>query len=137
MLNSYGVKKVYPINIKFEKNENTRIFKMKIEQIEDKQYLVLLGRKKNLIILGNGENVSPEELESIFIKHSEIKDCMVKEMDFNSTKVIGIEILPESEQFTSENNTEIEKKLREIIDLENTQLPTYKQKSNKNSCKKK
>ena len=52
---------------------------------------------------------------------------MVKEMNFNSTKVIGIEILPESEQFTSENNTEIEKKLREIIDLENTQLPTYKQ----------
>ncbi len=99
----------------------------KIEQIEDKQYLVLLGRKKNLIILGNGENVSPEELESIFIKHSEIKDCMVKEMSFNSTNVIGIEILPDFEQFSSENKTEIEKKLREIINLENSQLPTYKQ----------
>ena len=40
----------------------------------------MTGRKKNLIILDSGENVSPEELEKLLGKCDAIKECIVKEM---------------------------------------------------------
>ena len=40
----------------------------------------MVGRKKNLIILGTGENVSPEELEKKLNACPEVQECVVKEM---------------------------------------------------------
>ncbi len=42
-------------------------------------YIFLVGRKKNLIILDSGENISPEELEGLLFKDADIKECIVKE----------------------------------------------------------
>lgn len=42
-------------------------------------YLYLTGRKKNLIILSSGENVSPEELELLLGKNPVIEEVCVKE----------------------------------------------------------
>lgn len=41
------------------------------------KYLYLTGRKKNLIILSSGENVSPEELENILYKSEYVKEAVV------------------------------------------------------------
>ena len=43
-------------------------------------YYYMVGRKKNLIILGTGENVSPEELERKLYACPEVQECVVKEM---------------------------------------------------------
>ena len=40
-------------------------------------YFYLTGRKKNVIILSNGENVNPEEIEAQFSKCPEILECLV------------------------------------------------------------
>ena len=48
----------------------------------------MVGRKKNLIILGTGENVSPEELERKLNACPEVQECVVKEMG----KRIGAQI---------------------------------------------
>lgn len=45
--------------------------------VDDKQHLFITGRKKNLIILSNGENVSPEELENKFAGQDWLADVMV------------------------------------------------------------
>ena len=42
-------------------------------------YLYVSGRKKNLIILDNGENVSPEELEALIYEQIGASECMVYE----------------------------------------------------------
>ena len=49
-------------------------------------YYYMVGRKKNLIILGTGENVSPEELERRLNACPEVQECVVKEMG----KKIGV-----------------------------------------------
>ena len=50
-----------------------------IARVEPDGYMYLTGRKKNVIILGSGENVSPEELEGLLEKCPAVKECLVKE----------------------------------------------------------
>ena len=52
-----------------------------IARVEEDGYMYLTGRKKNVIILDSGENVSPEELEKLLVPCAEIKECVVKEKD--------------------------------------------------------
>ncbi len=48
---------------------------------DEEGYLYITGRKKNLIILSNGENISPEEIEAKIEKINEIEEAVVKECD--------------------------------------------------------
>lgn len=47
--------------------------------LDEDGYLYVTGRKKNLIILSSGENVSPEELENLLLENPEITEVLVKE----------------------------------------------------------
>ncbi len=49
--------------------------------IDGDGFITLTGRKKNLIILSNGENVSPEELEMNLTRDSAVKEALVYEED--------------------------------------------------------
>ena len=49
--------------------------------IDDEGYIYIVGRKKNLIILSGGENVSPEEIEELLYSNESIKECRVFEQD--------------------------------------------------------
>ena len=44
---------------------------------DENGYYYLIGRKKNVIILSNGENVNPEEIEAQLGECPEILECMV------------------------------------------------------------
>ena len=50
-----------------------------IARVEADGYMYLTGRKKNVIILDSGENVSPEELEKLLVPCTDIRECIVKE----------------------------------------------------------
>lgn len=47
--------------------------------VDEEGYLYLTGREKNLIILANGENVSPEELEGQLKKCPLVEEAVVRE----------------------------------------------------------
>ena len=96
-------------------------------KVDDKGYIYIVGRIKNLIILPNGENVSPEELEEIFYKNEYVKDCLVKEDELNGKKIIGIEILPNTEAVKDMSENDIYNLFRQLVADINKTLPTYKQ----------
>lgn len=94
--------------------------------IDEEGWVYITGRIKNLIILPNGENVSPEEIEELFYKYTEVKDCMVREMEMNGNSVVGIEILPFMPAFEGCSQEEITKRLRGVVDEVNAGLPPFK-----------
>ncbi len=96
-------------------------------KVDDNGYIYIVGRIKNLIILPNGENVSPEELEEIFYKSDYVKDCLVKEDELNGKKVIGIEFLPNAEAVKDMSENDIYNLFRQLVAETNKTLPTYKQ----------
>ena len=59
-----------------------------IARVEEDGYMYLTGRKKNVIILDSGENVSPEELEKLLVPCADIQECIVKEKDKKICAVI-------------------------------------------------
>lgn len=86
--------------------------------IDEDGFLYVTGRKKNLIILSNGENVSPEELENLLLDHELVKEVMV----YAESGVITAEIYPDPDADTKE----IAKRLQALIDSCNRKLPGYK-----------
>ncbi len=96
-------------------------------RVDKNGYVYIVGRIKNLIILSNGENVSPEELEELFYKTDIVKDCLVKETELNGKRVIGIEILPESTAVKDMDDDAVYNLFRQLVNDTNQTLPSYKQ----------
>ena len=102
--------------------------------IDENGFVVVTGRKKNVIVLRNGKNVYPEELEPTLTLNKYIKDCIVFERKIEKKGtihiVIGISIVPDYERVYEEFG-QIEKDAildilkKEIKDF-NTTIPSYK-----------
>lgn len=80
-------------------------------------FLFLTGRMKNLIILSNGENISPEELENDFHKDLAVNEVLVYEKD---NKIIA-EIYPDEEHMGDTGYFEA------LMEKVNEGRPAYKQ----------
>lgn len=93
-------------------------------RFDEEGYMYITGRIKNLIILSNGENVSPESLEEPFYKCDKLKDCLVKEEEVDGRSVIAIEILPRMEEFANTPWEEVEKFFNELLVSVNETFPT-------------
>ena len=90
--------------------------------IDEDGYLYITGRKKNLIILSNGENISPEEIENALGKNDLVKEVLVRENGQN----IEAEIFPDTEYAAAHGIDDIQKGLQDILDEYNKDLPLYK-----------
>lgn len=90
--------------------------------MDEDGYIYLTGRRKNLIITKNGENVSPEELENALSVNHLIKEIIVRE----SEGVIEAEIFPDSEYAQNAGIADIRAALQALIDEYNVNAPAYK-----------
>ena len=78
---------------------------------DDGEHLYVIGRIKNLIILSNGENVSPEELEMKFADEKVIKEIVISG---ENNKIIA-EIFPDMEFVAAMGIEDVEAYLNEKI----------------------
>lgn len=96
-------------------------------RFDEDGYIYITGRIKNIIVLGNGENISPEELEKYFYKYDAVKDCLVRQDTVNGKQVIAVEILPLKAAVGEKSDAETQALFQNITDEVNAQLPSYKQ----------
>lgn len=90
--------------------------------VDDEGYVFLTGRKKNLIITKNGENVSPEEIENKIGENRLVQEILVRENE----GVIEAEIFPDYEFVKKKRISDVRAELQKIIDEYNTTVPAYK-----------
>ena len=84
-----------------------------LARMDEEGFYYITGRKKNLIILASGENVSPEELEKKLALCPAITECIVKE---KGQKICAVIYCPEDKQ----------EEVRAFVTEMNRSLPLYK-----------
>lgn len=93
-------------------------------RVDENGLYYLTGRKKNLIILSNGENVSPEEIEQKLLNYEEIEEILVQE----EKDSIGAVVYPKYPEFANhEQKLTCTNRIDKIIENYNSSVPTYKQ----------
>ncbi|MBR0374001.1 MAG: AMP-binding protein [Mogibacterium sp.] len=102
--------------------------------LDKEGYVVITGRKKNVIIAGNGKNVFPEELEFFAMRSDFIEECMVWGDEKNEDQLkrgIYITVKPNEEalkEALGDNYTDdqVYELIQREIDKVNADLPIFK-----------
>ena len=98
-------------------------------KLDKNNVLYITGRKKNLIILSNGKNVYPEEIENELVATPGVIDIIVYEgqskrgMEHNA---IVAEVYPDNEYIQKNNITDIKAHLQKYVDDYNRTAVPYK-----------
>ena len=91
--------------------------------VDEDGFVFLTGRKKNLIITPNGENVSPEEIENRLSESRLVQEVLVREGEGGA---IEAEIFPDYEYAGKKKIKDIPGELQKIIDAYNKTALLYK-----------
>ena len=98
--------------------------------IDKNGYIFITGRKKNVIVLKNGKNVYPEELEQLISGLPYVEENMVFGKEKEDDLVVSVKIVYNKDYMYTENGDIPEEKIRDIIwqDIKkiNKTLPKYK-----------
>ena len=99
--------------------------------MDDDGYIFITGRKKNVIVLENGKNVFPEEIEEYLGQIETIAECVVlgRKMNEESDEItLTALVYPQMDKFDRDAETEvIEETIRGQINKMNHKLVSYKQ----------
>ena len=96
--------------------------------IDKDGYIFITGRKKSVIVLENGKNVFPEEIEEYLQQVPEIAECVVVGRDTGEDTVdLTAVIFPNRDAFPEgEEDDEILKKIEDEVASVNKKLPIFK-----------
>ena len=96
--------------------------------IDADKNLVICGRKKNLIVLSNGKNVHPEELEGyIYEMMPYVKESLVYiDKNKKGSEVISTYVYLDQDFSSSKSLEELESILKEDLKKVNKKLPSFK-----------
>ncbi len=97
-------------------------------KINDKGQLLITGRKKNLIVLNNGKNVFPEEIENYILSIPYIQEVIVRGIKDKDGLEIGLlaEVFLNKDKVQKLENTPTQESIKKDILSVCTDLPIYK-----------
>ena len=96
--------------------------------LDEDNYCHITGRLKSVIVLENGKNVFPEEIEEYLGGIEMIAECVVVGRQADTEVTLTAIVYPDASKFTANTSVEdMEKAIRDAINALNKTLPTYKQ----------
>ncbi len=99
-----------------------------IGHMDEDGYLFITGRSKSVIVLENGKNVFPEEIEEYLENTPGIAECVVvgrKDTDGESILLTAV-IYPDSAYYEGKSVADMKKELAGHINAINKKLPSFK-----------
>ena len=96
--------------------------------MNNKGQLVINGRKKNLIVLDNGKNVYPEEIENYILAIPYVQEAIVKgkKNELGQEVALIAEVFLNKEAVESLGEVDLQKRLKQDINDVTRELPLYK-----------
>lgn len=94
--------------------------------IDANGYVYLRGRSKAMLLTANGQNIFPEEIESLYGSSPFVMECVVVQRD---TKLVAI-VVPDVDALKSEGKVkdkEVAEAMNTLRDMINQRLPMYEQ----------
>lgn len=97
-------------------------------KVNEKGQLVINGRKKNVIVLTNGKNVYPEEIENYILRIPYIEETIVKSVknDIGQEVALCAEVYLNSDKVKELEIEDVEEQLKKDISKETKELASYK-----------
>lgn len=98
-------------------------------KLDEEGWIYITGRKKNLIILSNGKNVYPEEIEADLQKVEGVSEVVVYAGESRVQKdkiTIVAEIFPDADLLADKGITDPQKYFEDQIKELNAKMPPYK-----------
>lgn len=98
-------------------------------KLDEEGWIYITGRKKNLIILSNGKNVYPEEIEADLQKVEGVCEVIVYAGESRVQKdkiTIVAEIFPDADLLRDKGVTDIQTYFDDQVKLLNARMPSYK-----------
>ena len=92
-------------------------------------YIYITGREKSVIVLDNGKNVFPEEIEEYLENIDTIGESVVigrQEEETGETKLIAV-IFPAYDKYPDLSDTDLRAEIQKSITALNKKLPSFKQ----------
>ncbi len=101
-----------------------------IGYMDEDGYIFITGRKKYVIILENGKNIFPEEIEEYVVNQCSVAEVVVvgRNLPDAAEPVLTAIVYPRMDAFENKDDHEaIERQIQEEISKMNRRLATYKQ----------
>ena len=98
-------------------------------RLDEEGWIYITGRKKNLIILSNGKNVYPEEIEADLQKVEGVNEVVVYAGESNVQKdkiTIVAEIFPDADLLADKGIDNLQAYFEDQVRMLNAKMPSYK-----------
>ncbi len=100
-----------------------------IGYLDKDSYIHITGREKSVIVLDNGKNVFPEEIEEYLAGIDTIAESVVigrTDEDTGDTKLVAV-IFPSYEKYPDMSENDLRAEIQKAIAAQNKKLPSFKQ----------
>lgn len=99
-----------------------------LARIDKDGYIFLTGRKKNVIVLKNGKNIYPEEIEELINRIPYVTECVVsgQKVGDDYRLVVTIVYDPDEESIKTLSREEVQELANYDVEKINKEMPTFK-----------
>ena len=95
-------------------------------RVDDDGFLYITGRIKEIILLSNGENISPAEVEAVFNELNFVQSCQVfEDINEQGIHILALEIVPRTTELAALQLDNPNKYMMDELERVNQSLPSF------------